>query len=213
MISITNDFVKPPQETDSSHISLLPERVLRFLLLVVLGLVTISVIVTLINFLVPSFPMGKILYSKFSVSKEQSFPTLYSSLALALCSVLLFAIKKFKATTNARYTGHWRFLSFTFLYLAIDELLSIHEKASAPLHSVGVNGILHNAWLLPASVLVLVFGLSFLGFLFHLPKPVRRLVLLACTFIAGAGVIELLRRLLRLSPWPRRLGIRLGNDA
>ena len=114
-------------------------------------------------------------------------------MALAFCSILLFAIKKFKVGVRDRYARHWRFLSFTFLYLAVDELLSIHEKVSDPLHKMGVNGILHNAWLLPASVIVLIFGLSFLGFLFHLPKSVRRLVLLAfCTFIAGAGVIELL---------------------
>ncbi|MGB7085689.1 MAG: hypothetical protein WBD47_09045 [Phormidesmis sp.] len=147
----------------------------------------------MIRFLVPSFPLGDVLYSKFSVSKEQSFPTLYSSLALAFCSGLLWVIKRFKERVRDRYIRHWRFLSFTFLYLAIDEMLSIHEKASEPLHKLGVNGVLHNAWLLPASIVVLIFGLSFLGFLFHLPKAIRRLVLFAfCTFIAGAGVVELL---------------------
>ncbi len=193
MLSINN------QPTDYSNlqpkdtsINLTPRKAARFLLAVVAALVACSIVVTVMMYLLPDFFMRDFLFQKFSVNQEQNFPTLYASLALLICAGLLFAIARFKQQTRGRYLNHWRFLSLTFVYLSIDELTEIHEAASDPMHRLGINGFLHNAWLIPAAVVFLIFGLSFVGFLLHLPKSTRRLFIFSCClFLAGAAVVEL----------------------
>ena len=193
MLSINSRFSSPyPSETDGSGICLDPWKITRFLLTVVAVLVTCSVAVTLMMYELPHFTLKGFLFAKFSVNQEQNIPTLYSSLALAFCSVLLFVIAQFKFQAKGRYINHWRFLSLTFIYLAIDELTEIHEAASNPLHDLGINGFFHNAWLIPAAFVLLIFGLSFLSFLFHLPKRIRYLFVFAfCVYLSGAFVTEL----------------------
>ncbi|MGP1384753.1 MAG: hypothetical protein ACTS2F_14405 [Thainema sp.] len=179
-------------ESQDSYASLTAAKVARFLCVVVTILVICSIVTTLMMYLLPDFFLKGFLFYKFSVNQEQNFPTLYSSLSLAACAVLLFAIAQFKRQTRGRYINHWRFLSLTFLYLSIDELTEIHEAASKPMHNLGVNGFFHNAWLIPAGLVLLIFGLSFLGFLFHLPKPIRRLFIFAfCLYLSGAALVEL----------------------
>lgn len=179
-------------KSQNQYVSLAANKTTRFLLTVVAILVICSVVTTIIMYELPDFFLKEFLFYKFSVNQEQNFPTLFSSLALVACASLLFAIALFKRQTRGRFINHWRFLSLTFLYLSIDELTEIHEAASKPMHSLGVNGFFHNAWLIPAGVVLFIFGLSFLGFLFHLPKSIRRLFIFAfCLYLSGAALVEL----------------------
>lgn len=194
MLSINGRFSSShPSESDDSSILLSPRKVAQFLLTVVAVLVVCSIIVTILMYELPDFPLQGFLFYKFSVNQEQNIPTLYSSLALALSSALIFVIARFKAQIGARFVNHWRFLSLTFLYLAVDELTEMHEAASKPMHNLGINGFFHNAWLIPASVVLIIFGFSFLGFLMHLPKLIRYLFMFSCcVFLSGAFLTELL---------------------
>jgi hypothetical protein len=91
---------------------------------------------------------------------------------------------------------YWSILTFGFLYLAVDEAVSIHELANSPLRSVISNGepsILHYAWVIPAAVAIVLFGLLFAGFLRRLPFKTRTAFVIAAIMYVGGGLgVELL---------------------
>jgi hypothetical protein len=180
-----------PSQSGSSQISLSPRRVTRTLLIIVAGLVTLSLIGSVMMYTLPDFPLRDTFALKFAVGKEQNFPTLYSSLTLFFCAFLLEIISRFKKTHRDRYARSWRILAIIFAYLSVDELLEIHETMSRPMHAMGVNGFWHNAWVIPAFFLLLIFAASYARFFLHLPRYMKRLVIFsAVLFLGGALVIE-----------------------
>jgi hypothetical protein len=137
---------------------------------------------------------GKIsaLEKLFFVDLENNIPSAYSAFALLLCSVLLSVIAVVRLQQHDRFARHWQILAFIFLYLALDELVAIHELTIEPLrHKLGASGVLYYTWIVPGAILVLIFGLSYLKFLWALPQKIRRLFILAgITFIGGALMME-----------------------
>lgn len=130
---------------------------------------------------------------EFALNQEQNFPTLYSSLALCFCSILTWIISRFKLSVSDRYTIYWNALSAIFLYLSVDELLSIHEAFSKPMHNLGINGILHNAWVVPGFVVLGIFLFSFSKFFFHLPTFLKKAIIFSLLlFVGGAFIVEII---------------------
>lgn len=166
-------------------------KVTRFLLYIVGILVILSMLGTVMVHFLPDFPLRDLFAGKFALHQEQTVPTLYSSLALFFCSVLFWVIAQHKAQLKDKYTTSWKALSVIFTYLALDELLSLHESFSKPLHQLGVNGILYNAWVIPGVIVVGIFCFIFYRFFKHLPRYMQRLILLSMsTFIGGAICVE-----------------------
>lgn len=128
----------------------------------------------------------------FSVNLEESIPTWYASLLLFMASVLLFFIAAVKRRKRERYTGHWLGLGFIFLYLSVDEGAVIHEIFSDTLQArFATSGYLTFAWIILFVPLVIVIGLLYLRFLWHLPPPIRNLFIVAgVLYVGGAVVIE-----------------------
>jgi hypothetical protein len=166
-------------------------QVTRFLLYIVGILVLLSILGHGALYLLPDFPLRDFLAGKFALNEEQTFPTLYSSIALFFGAVLFWTIAQHKAQLKDKYTLSWKALSGIFTYLAIDELLSIHEHFSKPMHKLGIDGILHNAWVIPGIIVVGIFCVIFYRFFRHLPRYMQRLMLLAISiFIGGAIIVE-----------------------
>src|SRR5512142_3285394 len=63
---------------------------------------------------------------------EQNVPTLFSTLILVAASALLYYVHVLKRQQDPKATRHWQFLSWAFLYLAVDEFAELHEKLSKP---------------------------------------------------------------------------------
>ncbi len=132
------------------------------------------------------FLMGSL--AAFSLGAENNFPTYFSTLALFVCSALLAAI----ATGEARQGGNrplsWYALSGIFLFLSMDEMMSIHERLSEPVQAlVGESPLFHYAWVLPYSVFVVIVAAAFLRFLIHLPRRTALLfVLSGALYVIGA---------------------------
>ncbi len=124
----------------------------------------------------------------FNVGEDSNIPTWYSSITLLFCSLLLAFIATFKKIARARYILHWKVLSAIFLYLSIDEVAMIHENADAILgSSINRTGFLHYGWVAVGIPLTLIFVLSYLKFLVHLPRKTRLLFFVAGTiFVSGA---------------------------
>ena len=63
----------------------------------------------------------------FDLDGERNVPAWFSSSMLFLCGFLLAMIAFFKKTEGAPYALHWSGLSIIFLYLSLDEAISIRE--------------------------------------------------------------------------------------
>ncbi len=170
-----------------------PGKVTRILIVVVICLIVASLIGQFSLYFLPDIPGRDAFAPEFNVDEEGNFPSLYSAITLLLCSILLATIAWVKKIHGARYPVHWKALSFIFLYLSIDELLSLHERIIEPLRRAGFSGFLYHAWVVPGAVLLLIFVLTFLKFLFHLPARTRHwFIVSGAIYVGGALGIELI---------------------
>lgn len=113
---------------------------------------------------------------------------------MLLSSLLLASIATEKRCGRDPYRWHWAFLSFTFLMLSMDEAAEIHEVSIRPLRDFfDAGGLFYFAWIIPAMVLVVLFGIAYLRFLGDLPRTTRYLFVSAAgIFLAGALGVEML---------------------
>lgn len=129
---------------------------------------------------------------EFNIDLEGNFPSMYSALTLLLCSVLLSIISSVHKENNNRYAKHWKILSFIFLYLSLDEMLSLHEHVVTPLRNLGFSGFFYHAWVVAAAIILPIFCLSFLRFFLNLERKTRTLFFVSfILFVGGAFDLEL----------------------
>jgi hypothetical protein len=138
-------------------------------------------------------PIGPDLPNYFSLTEEKNVPTWWSSFLLMACSVVLFAIAATKSRAAGEFRRHWIVLGAIFCYMSIDELVEIHEWLGSIPSLNPFGSVLYYGWVVPASVLVLLFAVSYLRFLFHLPMPTRVKVAAAgFIYVGGAVGVEIL---------------------
>jgi hypothetical protein len=125
---------------------------------------------------------------------EQNLPTLYSSLMLFVAALLSGVIADILRRADLAYVRQWAVLSLLFVLMAVDEFASLHERVGDRLRGTLdiEGGPLFFAWVIPGAALVAVFGIAFLRFLGHLPRPTtRRLSAAGILFLSGAIGLEL----------------------
>lgn len=132
----------------------------------------------------------------FNLDYENNFPSFFSMLLLLFASLLLAIICIVEQQRNNRYIKHWVILAFGFLYIALDEIISLHEGLIVPIRQLfGKNlpNLFHWAWVIPGILVVIFVGLYFCKFLLHLPKRTAKFFVLAgIIYIAGAIGMELI---------------------
>ena len=125
----------------------------------------------------------------FDLDYENNVPTWYQSLTLLFCSILLAAIAFEKKIKSSSWFYQWRNLSIIFLFLSLDEMVSIHEMLVQPLkQGLHTSGLLTYAWVIPGAIFVLIVFLKYLKFLLFLPVKTRNLFLLAGTLYVGGAI-------------------------
>ncbi len=131
---------------------------------------------------------------RFDLNHEVNVPTWYASSSLLSCAFLLGIIAVAKRRGGGPFVLHWGLLSLVFLYLSMDEASGLHEILIVPLRRrLGTHGLLYEAWVIPAFVLVCLFALSFLRFLWHLDRRTRSLFIYAgVTYVGGALGLEMI---------------------
>ncbi len=129
----------------------------------------------------------------FNVGGEDNPQAWYSSLLLALCSLLLYLVSVNRQRHFISQIRCWRTLSFAFLYLSIDEMLLFHERVGEWLsHFVHTNGIFRYTWVILAIPICFAFGIVFLRFLFSLPQKICQLFIVSAgVYIGSALILEL----------------------
>lgn len=129
----------------------------------------------------------------FNVNFENNVPTFFSAFLLLSCAVLLALVAR-RADLAPREARYWGWLGVIFLFLALDEDASIHELWTGPIqYFFPMDGPLYFAWVIPYGIALLFVGLLYLGFVFRLPEPTRRLTIAAGgLYLAGALVFEMI---------------------
>lgn len=124
-----------------------------------------------------------------SLSFEGNFPNWYSS-ALLFCTAILIAWNAIEERRRGgRHLSNWWCLAAIFFYISLDESISIHEHMN---EWFDFKGALTFGWIIPASGLLLVFGISYLKFLIHLPPRSRNgFILAGSIYVGGALGIEI----------------------
>ena len=99
-----------------------------------------------------------------------------------------------KYRASEPYSRHWGVLGLIFLYLSLDEVVSLHERLSVFLETTfHLSGLLYYPWVLPAAVAVAVHATMYRPWLRDLPGWIRgRFVLSAVLFLGGAVGMEML---------------------
>ncbi|MEL6495205.1 MAG: hypothetical protein AAFQ41_08775, partial [Cyanobacteria bacterium J06623_7] len=93
------------------------------------------------------------------------------------------------------YTQDWRLLSRIFAFMAVDEVVSLHEIFIIPEVSEALNlpWFLHSAWVIPGTFFLLWFIRRYHRFVRHLPQRSRfNFVLAACIYVGGALIMEMI---------------------
>ncbi|MEG3899389.1 MULTISPECIES: hypothetical protein [unclassified Microcoleus] len=128
--------------------------------------------------------------SLFDLDAEINYPSWYSSFTLLFCAILLGIIATAKKKQGDRYFRHWKALGFIFVFLSLDEILSLHEiliinDLRKALH---LGGFFYFIWVIPGAIFVVVTGLAYLKFLLHLPLRTRNFFLLAGSIYVGGAL-------------------------
>jgi hypothetical protein len=132
----------------------------------------------------------------FDVDREQNIPTFFSVFLLLSATLLLTIISLLERRRKSVDNFYWVVLSFGFLFMALDELASLHEKLGKPVNNLFGNrdlGAFSYGWVIPLIALVALLALFFWRFLMHLPFNTRRTFFIAAIiYIGGALGCELI---------------------
>lgn len=147
----------------------------------------------------------------FDLKNGGNIPSLYSSISLVFCSVLLSIIAYAKNKRGEPYY-HWAGLAVIFLFLCADQSVGLHGRLDAPLRAaLKVTGVLYFAWVIPYSIALIIFLLIYLKFILKLPSRIRLLFIVAgLIYVTGAIALESVGGLYRSSYGEQRSIIYAG---
>ncbi|WP_291963528.1 hypothetical protein [Maribacter sp.] len=133
------------------------------------------------------------LVNLFNFDVEGNIPTLYSTLLLLFCALLLSFIAK-KEQNDIKMRRAWYGLSIIFLFLAIDEATTIHERLMmVTRNTLNTSGLLFYSWVIPYGFALIIFLLAYIKFLIQLPKQTAKLFIFSgFVFVTGAVLIEMI---------------------
>lgn len=166
------------------RLSISPKKVAIVLTVVVLSLTVAHVLGQYYKNFVGNDPFLLRIVDKLDLDGESNnLPNWYQSSSLLLSSFLLGIItltRKAREDADFRY---WGFLALVFVYLSLDELVSIHEQATVPLRQAfHLHGVFYLSWVIPAAALVTIFLGLYIKFLWRLPASTR------CLLVAAGGI-------------------------
>ena len=192
-------FVARPLEKSCMNAEIAPRATLIRLLLLIAALSAAN-----IGILIATLSSGREvneLERTFLFNAERNVPTAYSALALLTCAILIAFIGLLHKRAGEPALL-WYFLAFVFLFLAVDEYESIHEKLGEYVgDALDPSGVFYFAWVIPYGIAVAAFVALYFRFLLRLPR--RTMVLFVVSgliFVTGAIGFEMLGGLIADEP-------------
>ena len=138
-------------------------------------------------------PVVRMLIHVTDVDREGSIPTWFQSVVLAACAGALWTVADDARDRRERWHRQWRALALAFLYLSLDELNALHERAIDPVRdALDLGGVLYLSWIVVAVPVLLVFLGLLLPFILALPSWTRAAFILSgAVYVAGAVGLEM----------------------
>ena len=140
------------------------------ILLVVAHLVTIAM-----PYIFEGFEHGlvRLLFSLFFLDGEGNVPAIFSTWLFLLNAVIFLIVWK-AACLSGDSHKIWLFLSSVFVFLALDESISIHERLIDPLRqALGATGIFYYAWIIPYGIGVGLVSIFAIPVFWRMQKRIR----------------------------------------
>lgn len=174
----------------STPISLNPGLIARTLGVMAFLLVIVSTAGQLISYITGDDRLYGFV-SLFNVDAEHNIPTFFTVFLLLSAALLLSVITILERNRRASHVLHWAILSFGFLFMAVDELVSIHERLIKPIRKLlgdGNLGVFYFAWVILGIALILFLAWFFLRFWLRLPAKTRLTFFMAAVIYIGGSI-------------------------
>jgi hypothetical protein len=115
----------------------------------------------------------RLLFSLFFLDGEGNVPAIFSTWLFLLNAVIFLIVWK-AACLSGDSHKIWLFLSSVFVFLALDESISIHERLIDPLRqALGATGIFYYAWIIPYGVGVVLLAIIAIPVFWRMQKRIR----------------------------------------
>lgn len=130
----------------------------------------------------------------FNLDEETNFPTYFSSMLLFFSCILTFFISSSKRKTAEKYSVNWYIISLILLLMSMDEILMLHEQLSTPIRNLfHTQGFFYFAWLIPATITIIVFLIANINFFISLPPRFQKEFFIASLiYFIGAFLMEMI---------------------
>jgi len=115
----------------------------------------------------------RVLFSLFFIDGEGNLPAIFSTW-LFLINAVLFLIVWKAACLAGDSQKIWLFLSSVFVFLALDESISIHERLIDPLRqALDATGIFYYTWIIPYGIGVVLLSIFAIPVFWRMQKRIR----------------------------------------
>ncbi|WP_288901557.1 hypothetical protein [uncultured Sneathiella sp.] len=177
------------------------KKVFLFLIAIAILLVTLSLYVN-----IQAYGYNRwhpTLVDLLSVDSESNISSYFSTIVLLLASFVLFSIGLIRRAEKNKDFKYWLGLAFIFLYLSVDENISIHEKIIKVYWWFFTPSDFDNfVWLIPYGGFVLALAIIYWKFIFSLPTRTWLFFgLSGILFVGGALGMEVIGGLYIGTSW------------
>jgi hypothetical protein len=174
------------------NLNISPLTIAKRLTLIVIVFAVLSIAVQISKYV---FGYRSDWMNAINLDREMNLPTWFEGFMLLFCAYLLKIIATGKKNESSKDSRRWQLLSNIFIFLAIDEVFSIHEILIIPKLAKTLNlpNFLAQIWVIPGAIAVIFLIKYYWKFLYSLPKRSRFQFLLAGTiYISGALGMEMI---------------------
>jgi hypothetical protein len=129
------------------------------------------------------------LVALFDTNREENVPTFFSAAAWLAGALLAGVIGAASRQAGRPGALHWIGLALLLVFLAMDEMLSLHERLTDRVNEViDTTGLFRYAWVLPYGLFAAVLAGLYAPFLLRLPRRTRNLLLVSGGLLGIGGL-------------------------
>ena len=158
-----------------TRITLCPRNIVILLSTITILLLVAHLITIAMPYIFEGFEHGlvRLLFSLFFLDGEGNLPAIFSTW-LFLINAVIFLIVWKAAGSAGDSQKIWLFLSSIFVFLALDESISIHERLINPLRqALDATGIFYYTWIIPYGIGVVLLSIFVIPVFWRMQKRFR----------------------------------------
>jgi hypothetical protein len=180
---------------DQTNIVLSPRNTTFWLSAIAIFLLVAHLITIWMPYIFEGFEhwLVRVLFALFFIDGEGNLPAIFSTLLLLINAGFFLMVAKAagRAGDSSRI---WLVLSIIFVFLALDESISIHERLIDPLRETwNLSGIFYYAWIVPYGIGVVLLGAFWFPVFWRMQKKLQLWFgLSAAVYLAGVIGLEMI---------------------